>query len=183
MKSFFKPVLLAGVLATAGIAAFSQTPARGDCAGMMGATGPMHERMDHHRMGKLDPAKVQAWTDKRNAAFKAKLKLTAAQEGAWTTYMVAMKPPTELIAKRPNFAELASLPTPERIDKMKALHTQHINDMNAAMDKRGEATKAFYATLAPEQQKVFDAHAMRYQGRPGGARGLRNGKVPAQPAQ
>ena len=183
MKSVFKPLVLAGVLATAGFAAFSQAPARGDCAGMMSTADPMREGMGHHRMGQLDPAKVQAWSDKRNAAFKAKLKLTAAQESAWTTYTAAMKPPADLIAKRSDFAELAKLSTPERIDKMKALRTQHLSDMNAAMDKRGEATKAFYATLTPEQQKVFDTNTMRYQGRPGGQRGLRHGKVPTQPAQ
>jgi protein CpxP len=40
-----------------------------------------------------------------------------------------------------------------------------MNDMNAAMDKRGDATKTFYATLTPEQQKVFDTHMMRPQGK------------------
>ena len=34
--------------------------------------------------------------------------------------------------------------------------------MTALMDKRGEAAKAFYAALSPDQQKVFDAeHKMR----------------------
>jgi hypothetical protein len=41
------------------------------------------------------------------------------------------------------------------------------------MDKHGEATKVFYATLTPEQQKVFDATAM--QG-PGKAQGANAGK-------
>lgn len=48
---------------------------------------------------------------------------------------------------------MAKLPTPERIDKMKALRSQHMSDMTTAMDKRGEATKALYAALTPEQQK------------------------------
>src|SRR5450759_4392680 len=82
MKSFFRPVLLAGLLATVGFAAFSQAPG----GGMMGAGGPMHEGM-----GKMDPAKMQVRIDKRNAALKAQLKLTAAQEGAWTSYTAAMK--------------------------------------------------------------------------------------------
>jgi hypothetical protein len=181
MKSMFKPVLLAGLLATVGFSAFSQAPGCADCAGMMG--GPMHEGMAHQRMGKMDPAKMQVWIDKRNAALKAQLKLTPAQEGAWTTYTTAMKPPAGLIATRPDFADLAKLPTPERIDKMKALHTQRMSDMNAAMDKRGEATKAFYATLTPDQQKVFDANAMRRQGPHGRQHGPRGGKGPAQPAQ
>jgi len=91
--------------------------------------------------------------------------------------------PADLVAKRPDRAEIDKLTTPERIDKMKALHTQHMNDMNAAMATRGEATKAFYATLTPEQQKVFDANAMRQQGRHGWHHGPRGGNGPAKPAQ
>lgn len=180
MKSVFKPVLLAGLLATVGFAAFSQAPARGECGGMMGAGGPMHEGLRHDRMGKMDPAKMQAWLDKRNTELKAKLQLSPAQEGAWTTYTAAMKPPADFIVKRPDRAELDKLPTPERIDKMKALHTQRMTDMNTAMDKRGEATKTFYAALTPEQQKVFDTRAMRHHGPEGRMGGPRDGKGPAQ---
>lgn len=181
MKSVFKPLLLAGLLATAGFAAFSQAPAAGERGAMMGAGGPMHEGMHHDRMGKMDPARMQARMDKRNAELKATLKLTPAQEGAWTTYTAAMKPPADLLAKRPDRAELDKLTTPERIDKMKALHTQHMTDMNAAMDKHGEATKAFYATLTPEQQKIFDARAMRHHGAEGKQHGSRDGKALLQP--
>ena len=180
MKSVLKPVLLAGLLATAGFAAFSQAPVTGERGSMMGAGDPMHEGMRHDGMGQRDPAKMQAWLDKRNAELKARLKLTPAQEGAWTTYTAAMKPPADLLAKRPDRAELDKLPTPERIDKMRALRSQHMTDMNAAMDKRGEATKAFYATLTPEQQKVFDASATRRHGPDGRRGGPRDGKGPAQ---
>jgi periplasmic protein CpxP/Spy len=115
-------------------------------------------------MGRMDPAKMQAMADKRHADLKAKLKLTAAQEGAWTTYIAAMKPPASMMANRPDRAEMAKLPTPERIDKMKALHTQHMAEMTAMMDKHGEATKAFYATLTAEQKTVFDTQSMGHHG-------------------
>lgn len=180
MKSMFKPVLLAGLLATAGLVAFSQTPAMGDRAMMMGADSSMHEGMNHGQMGRMNPARMQARFAKHAAVLKAKLKLSAAQEGAWTTFTAAMKPSADRLAKRTDFTELAKLPTPERIDKMKALHSQHVNDMNAAMDQRGEATKAFYAVLTPEQQKVFDASTLRHHGFAG--RGGAN-KGPAQPKQ
>jgi Spy/CpxP family protein refolding chaperone len=174
MKSFLKPVLLVGLLATVGFTAFAQAP--DPHAGMMGMGGSMHEGMDQHRMGPLNPARMQARFDKRMTAFKVQLKLSAAQEGAWTTFTAAMKPPAGMLTKQADHAELAKLPTPERIDKMKALHAQHVADMTAAMDKRGEATKVFYATLTPEQQKVFDANAMRRPGR-------HDGKKPLPPAQ
>ena len=51
--------------------------------------------------------------------------------------------------------------------------------MTAMMDKRGDAAKAFYAALSPEQQKVFDAeHSMRtgHHGGGGGHGGIEQGK-------
>ena len=179
MNSVFKPLLLAGVLATAGFAAFSQTPGAWP-AGMMGHGGPMHEGMGHPGVEPMNPARMQARMERRHAALKAALILTPAQEGAWATFTAAIKPPADLKAKRPDFAELAKLPTPERIDRMKALHTQHAADMTAAMDKRGEATKAFYAVLTPEQQRVFDNVTARQHGPAGRMGGPRDGKGPVQ---
>lgn len=152
MKSVFKPLLLTGLLATLGFTVFAQGmgpggyPHHGD---MMG----QGDSWQHHGARRADPAKIQAWVAKRQAALKAKLKLTPAQEGAWTTYTAAMTPPASISGGFPDRAELEKLSTPERIDKMKALRTQR----DAAMDKRADATKAFYAVLTPEQKKVFDA--------------------------
>lgn len=171
MKSVLKPLLLACILATASVAAFSQAPGAGPGGGMMGPGARMHEGMDHHGMGQMNPARMQARMEKRQAMLKAALKLTAAQEGAWTTFAAAMKPPVGMQHQRPDPVEMAKLTTPERIDKMKALRTQHMTEMNAAADKRGEATKAFYAVLTPEQQRVFDVASARHfgpQGRKGG---------------
>ena len=178
MKSVFKPLLLAGILAAAGVSAFSQAPGMGPGAGT-GPGGPMHDGMGHPGLGGVDPARMQARMEKRQAALKAELKLTPAQEAAWTTFTAALKPPADLLAKRPDFAELAKLSTPQRIDQMKALHTQRQSEMNAVMEKRGEATKVFYATLAPEQQKVFDAATARYYGHAFRMGGPRDGRGPA----
>lgn len=181
MKSLFKPVLLAGVLATAGFAAFSQMPAADqDC--MMGQGG-MHGGMEGAPMGNMNPAKMQARMDQRAAALKAQLKLSPAQEAAWTTFTAAMKPPAAMMANRPDHAALATLPTPERIDKMKAFHTQRMADMSAAMSQRGEAAKAFYAVLTPEQQKVFDVSTAKFygqEGRKGGHMGHKGMVAPKQ---
>ncbi|MNY56077.1 hypothetical protein D3C86_1921190 [compost metagenome] len=40
-------------------------------------------------------------------------------------------------------------------------------ERNAQADRRGEATKAFYATLTPAQQKTFDAQTLRHGKRHG----------------
>jgi protein CpxP len=158
MASRLKPTLLAGLLALSGFAVLAQMPPSGGHGGMMaGPADGMHEGMRHR-----DPARMQARMDKFAAELKARLKLTPAQEGAWTTLLAAHKMPADVMAKRPDPDALEKLSTPERLERMKALRSQHM----AAMDQRDEATKVFYAALTAEQQKVFDASTMPHHGRP-----------------
>jgi Spy/CpxP family protein refolding chaperone len=145
MKKLIHALMVAGLMATAGGAAIAQPGA------MMGHEG-MGGMMAHG-----DPAKMEQMHAKHLADTKAKLKITAAQEAAWNTFADSMKPSPEMKAPRPDHTELDKLPTPERIDAMRAMHKSHMASMEAAMDKRGEATKTFYAVLSPEQKKVFDA--------------------------
>lgn len=177
MTSTFKPLksvqslVLAGILATAALAATAQTvaPAAPATAGAPAKAGGYHG----DRMGRHDPAKMQARIAKHQADLKAKLKLTPTQEGAWTTFTASMQPPVR--GARPDRAamkaEFDKLSTPERIDKMRALRAQRMTEMNAAMDKRGDATKTFYAALTPEQQKVFDSQRMSRGGKGQGGMG------------
>jgi protein CpxP len=144
VKASVKGLVLAGLLAGMGHVAMAQS-----------APPPM----DHH-----GAAQMQEHMAKRQAELKAKLKLTAAQEAGWTTFTASMQPPA---GPRPDRAAFEKLTTPERIDKMRALRAER----DAAMDKRAEATKAFYATLTPEQQKVFDANAMQHGHRGHGPEG------------
>jgi len=110
------------------------------------------QRRDHHERHQAR----QAHQAKRMAALKDQLKLTAAQEPAWATFSTALQPGER--TARLDRKDLDKLTTPERIDRMRALRAQHA----AEADRRGEATKAFYATLTPEQQKTFDAKASRH---------------------
>jgi protein CpxP len=173
MKSGITSLVLAGLLASAGFAAVAQAvpqdaPARPPAPGASSAR-QHHGHMDMH--GKqMDPAKRDAMVAKRQAELKAKLKITAEQEGAWTSFTTAMKPPARMDHQRPDRAELDKLTTPERIDRMRALRTQHMAERSAAMDKRADATKAFYAALNADQKKVFDAEHARMGQRHGGAR-------------
>jgi protein CpxP len=183
MKSIFKPLLLAGLLTTVGFSALAQapTPIASDSNPMAAANEPTHKGMRHDRMGKRSREQMQAHMDKRHAAFKASLKLTAAQEGAWATFTAAMAPPAKpIMNSRAERAEISKLPTPERLDKMKAMHTEHMTMMTAEMDKHGDATKAFYATLTPEQQKTFDTHGPRSHGDKDHKHGMRDDKAAGQ---
>jgi leucyl aminopeptidase (aminopeptidase T) len=176
MKTSLKLSLIAGLLAVAGLA-YSQAPMGGQCDPMMGPGMGMQGPGGHHgHMGKMDPARMQAMMEKRQAVLKTQLKLTPAQEGAWTAFAESMKPAAAMMTmQRPDPTEMAKLTTPERIDKMKAVHDERMKTMTAAMTKHEEATKTFYAALTPDQQKVFDAVSM--QGRQG-AMGWRHDKAP-----
>lgn len=165
-------LLLSGVIAASCMAALAQTPPVLSTPPPTGMRAPdaMHESaaapMDGHRgKGHMNPANMQAMMVKRQADMKAKLKITPAQESAWTAFTSAMQPPAGRMGgyqSPEQQAELAKLTTPERIDKMRVLRLQRSNEMNAVTDKRDDATKTFYAALSPEQKAVFDAqHANR----------------------
>jgi protein CpxP len=145
MKHVHKHIGMALLLAAAGLTATAQTttPAPG--------AAPSAEA----RHGKFDPAKRLERFNQRMADLKQKLQLTAAQEGAWTQFTNAMRPTGN--AQRVDREALSKLSTPDRIDQMRALRNQRI----AEMDRRGDATKAFYNALTPAQKTVFDAETAK----------------------
>ena len=162
MTSTFQPLksinvlLLAGIMATAALAATAQTVTPAAPAASATPTYPGGHHGD--RMGRHDPAQMQARMAKHQADLKAQLKLTPAQEGAWSAFSASMQPPAHgARMTQEQRAEMDKLTTPERIDKMRAMRSQHMAEMNASMDKRGEATKTFYAALDADQKKVFDS--------------------------
>ena len=170
MKKLIQSLVVAGLMATAGGIAIAQA------GGMMGHDG-MHG--DHAKMTQMHARHL--------SSLKAKLKITATQESAWSTFADSMQPAANMMGKRPDTAELDKLSTPERIDKMRAMHKERMTAMEAAMDKHGEATKTFYATLSAEQKKVFDAEFAKMgqrgeHGKRGRMMGADSGK-PTPPAK
>lgn len=147
-----KNIIAAAMLAALGLAAAAQTPSGAAPYGAAAATASAPQR-EHG--GRFDPAKRLERFAARMAQIKEKLQITPAQEGAWANWITAIQPSAN--TERPDRAALEKLPTPQRIDQLRALRTQHI----ATMDRRGEATKTFYAALTPAQQALFDAGAAR----------------------
>lgn len=129
----------------AGAVVQAQTPPAAPAAS--GAQGPKgagnHER---HAQRHQD----------RMAELKKQLQVTAAQEGVWTQFSNAMNPPATR-PQRPDREAMARLTTPERIDQMRSMRAQRMTEM----DKRADATKAFYAALSQEQKKRFDEFTNR----------------------
>lgn len=121
---------------------------------MMGNMGMHHDsdRM-HDRMAKQ--------IEKRQAELKAKLHLAPAQEPAWAAFVQGMQPPSKPMGEPLEREALAKLSTPERLDKMQALHEANSKAMATHMKQRDEATRTFYNHLSAEQQKVFDAETLR----------------------
>ena len=109
--------------------------------------------------------------------FQAALQLTEAQQADWQRYREAVKPVRP--AKHLDRESFAKLTTPQRIDHMQ----QKRAERNAQADRRAEATKAFYATLTPAQQKTFDAQTLRHgHGKRHGPHGKHHGPQGANPA-
>lgn len=162
MQSIFKPLLVGTLLATSAMLAQAQTAP----AAPTGMQQPerMQQRMQERMASRL-------------AALKTRLGLSAAQEGAWNTYLAAMQPPASgMMAgnradRRKMAEEWRAMTTPQRLDRMATLKTER----DAQMNRRAQATRDFYATLSPEQQKVFDASTMMgaQPGRRGGGWGHR----------
>lgn len=166
MKFATQKILVAGLLAGFGLAAQAQTPAAGP-------QGPQTATMGHRHGEGRDGGKMHERMERRmaerQAYLKQKLQLSPAQEGAWNAWTQATRHQhmdRGQAGQRPDFAKMT---TPERIDKMRALRTQRM----AEMDKRADATKAFYSQLSPQQQKVFDEEGARF-GR-GGRHGRHHG--------
>ena len=153
-----KPLVLASLIVTALACATLPARAQNQAPAQPGAqTEAPRAQRGMERPNRADPARMEAHMAQRTADLKAKLKIEPAQEAAWASWTASMKPPAgqrEAMAK--NRDELKALSTPERIDRMKALRTQR----DAEMDKRAQATKAFYAQLNAYQKGVFDSRPM-----------------------
>ncbi len=171
MKTMFKRALLASLLAGAGFAVFAQGMG-GPMGGMGGPMGGGPCAGMQRGMHQPNTARMQEMRTQHLAALKTRLKITPEQEGAWSAFTQSMTPPAGMW-QRPDPVEMDKLTTPERIDKMRALRSEH----QAAMDKHADAIKTFYAALTAEQKKVFDAEHTR-QPRKGGMRGMRGDAPP-----
>jgi periplasmic protein CpxP/Spy len=156
MNKFSKRLVIsltAGITAVGiGSAAFAAAAGNTDCdhMGMMGQDGMSMRGYDHYGDGKFNE-RMKERMARHHAALHDKLKLTAAQEPAWKTFTEAMIPAS--MPQRPDRAEMAKLAAPERMEKMIGM----MKDSEQRMEKRLDALKTFYATLTPEQKKVFDA--------------------------
>jgi Spy/CpxP family protein refolding chaperone len=106
-------------------------------------------------------AKMAEFFATRQARLHDALKLSAAQEPAWSAYQAAIKPAAR--DAQQDRAAMASLPAPQRLEQRIAMAKRH----TAGMESRLAALNTFYAVLTPEQKASFDAATAKQHGRGG----------------
>jgi hypothetical protein len=91
------------------------------------------------------------------AELHAALHLTLEQETAWRAYQQALEPdPVAQSRHQAAQVMMAGLQTPRRIDLIEANMQADLE----VMHRQGEATKAFYGALTPEQRMTFDRETL-----------------------
>lgn len=98
------------------------------------------------------------WSERaaaRQQKLREQLKLTPSQDAAFASYMAARKPQRQ--GQKVEREAWKTMSTPARME----LRLERARGRLAAMENQVAATKAFYAVLTPEQQKVFDENSAR----------------------
>ncbi len=142
MNRLSKYVVMLAMTATVGATAIA--------ADMAEKSGESHMGWHH-----MTPEKMREHMATRQAYLHDQLKLTAAQEPAWKTYIAAVTP-TDMGKYMGDRAVMDKLPAPQRMEK----HLQMMKDNEARMSTQLAALKTFYATLTPEQQQIFNKQTM-----------------------
>jgi periplasmic protein CpxP/Spy len=89
------------------------------------------------------------------------LNLRPDQDADWQAYSRSTAVnPQEMAQRRSAAQRMGSLTAPQRVD----LSLQMMKEDLASLQQRGDALKAFYTTLTPDQKATFDRVTMRPPG-------------------
>ena len=101
----------------------------------------------------LSAVAASAPAQSRSSQLHDALKLTPAQEPAWSAFLLSAQPGPQAQAQAQATARLApTLPTPRRLS---LIRSQLQADL-AGFDRYAQAVNGFYAQLSPAQQAAFD---------------------------
>ena len=142
-RTFATAIAAATLLGTAAFSAHAQPQT---AAAPAAQTAPAHA----HNAQKVDLAQRHA---QRMDHLKTVLQIQPSQQAAWDKYVKAITPEPRAKADRQQRPDLRKLSTPERLDLAQQLRKER----NAKAEQREQATRSFYASLNPSQQKAFDA--------------------------
>lgn len=103
------------------------------------------------------PAQAQQGPPPGFAALHDALRLRPDQEQAWQAFQRSSAgDPQEAERHREAFERMDRLAAPQRMD----LSIQLMRSDLEQLERRGEALKAFYATLSPDQRERFDRETL-----------------------
>ncbi|MBD9403015.1 Spy/CpxP family protein refolding chaperone [Comamonas sp. CMM02] len=121
-------------------------------------SAPAHSAVQHSpRHTAPDFAKFHA---ERTERMKTLLQIQPNQQAAWDKYAKAITPEPRTKAHGER-ADLRKLTTPERLDLAQKLRKER----SAKAEQRDQATRSFYSSLNPSQQKAFDELTARHPGK------------------
>lgn len=152
-RTFAAAIAAAALLGSAAFSAHAQpqAPATAHTTHAPAAHGPRAQQVD-----------VAQFHAERMDKLKTLLQIQPHQQAAWDSYAKAVTP--EHRAKpQTKHKDLRKLTTPERLDLAQQLRKERA----AKADLRDQATRSFYASLNPGQQKAFDALNAKHHGKPG----------------
>ena len=152
-RTFATAIAAAALLSTAAFSANAQPQAPAPAAAH---AAPAHH--GHH--APVDFAKFHA---ERMEHLKTVLQIQPNQQAAWDKYVQSITPQPRAKADRQQRPDLRKLTTPERLDLAQKLRKER----TAKAEQREQATRSFYASLNPSQQKAFDAIQSQRHGKPG----------------
>lgn len=145
------------------------------------AAGPGH--MMGHRMGAgpghgrgpgFGPGAAGnpgAFVEDRLAGLKSELKITPAQEGAWSAYVDQAKKQVDAMQKlHATMRDSAPASLPERFELRNQMHKQRDAQSEAMVQK----VKELYAALTPEQKSLADQRLGGFGAGMGGGPGYRH---------
>lgn len=147
--AIFQRTLTAAVAAAALAGSFALSaqaqPAPAQPAAAAAHAAPQHA--PRHAQA-VDLAKVHA---ERSERLKTLLQLQPNQQAAWDQYVKATTPQPRAKPQGER-KDLRQLTTPERLDLAQQLRKER----TAKVEQREQATRSFYSSLNPSQQKAFD---------------------------
>ena len=89
------------------------------------------------------------------------LNLTPQQEDGWRAFQQSYTMDPAVMARQRDAANaMARMSAPQRIDQTISMMREDLD----GMQRRGAALKTFYATLSPQQQRVFDRETLQQEG-------------------
>jgi len=102
-----------------------------------------------------------AFAQQRLARLKSELAITSEQEAQWSAFSDTVLQQMHQFKAGYQGRKATVRTAPERIDQLVAW----MKERTAAFEAVGEAAKALYATLNPEQQQIADEKLLRWHAR------------------